>query len=84
MIKNGLKAANLYNSKNYDVYQEKNLLFLIIGKYYFVLIKTDINKNTIEYGFLYSFYEINDKIYDGFFTTDYRPFFNTFEQLSLF
>ena len=79
-----MEAYNLLTLTQYPVNEAQGLLYLEIDKMYVILEKVALTPNNIEYGHLYSYYEINNEIYEGFHTTDYRPFIKTQEQLRLF
>ena len=79
-----MTAKNLLTNREYNVNEAQGLLYLEIEGMYVILQKIMITPKEIEYGHLYSHYEINNDIYEGFYTTDYKAFVKEQEQLRLF
>lgn len=50
---------------------------------YLILEQTDSQLKDIDKGFLYAHYSVEGKLYDTFYTTDYKAFAKDYEQLRL-
>ena len=79
-----MKAYNLLTNTTYFVNDYKGLLYIDFLSGYLIMEKVDLKPNEIEHGFLYSYYRINGEIYESFYTTDYKVFIKSQEQLRLF
>lgn len=80
-------AINIYSKLQYKVYKYKDVLYIYlkhIDKYY-ILKKSYIKLDDIEEGKEFSYYKINNELYTGFYSTEYKCFANTtkIEQMRL-
>lgn len=76
-------AYNLLTNAQYTVKQFKNVMYIDFATGYLILEQTDLQLKEIDKGFLYSFYSVEGKLYDTFYTTDYKVFAKEYEQLRL-
>ena len=79
-----MNAYNLLTNTRYLVNEYKGVLYIDFLAGYMILEKVDIKPKDIEKGFLYAYYSVDGKLYDTFYTTDYKTFVKVQEQLRLF
>jgi predicted Ser/Thr protein kinase len=79
----GVIAYNLLTNAQYTIKQFKNVMYIDFATGYLIFKQTDLQLKEIDKGFLYSFYSVEGKLYDSFYTTDYKAFVKGYEQLRL-
>ena len=71
------KAINLYHNFIYDVFTFKEVLYLITeikSCPYIILTLSNLSVEDIEEYHRYSYYVIDNKLYDSFYTNNYKVF----------
>ena len=82
-----MKAICLRDKEDLEVLTYKDIMYAETTSTslpYKIFKHTNDQFNEIEYGMNYSYYYIDDVLYDSFLTNDYKPFAKEIEQLALF
>jgi len=82
-----MKAINQLSFTSHEVKQYKNVMYFETESKalpYYILKQEFISIDSIDSGFLYTYYTIGDNLYSGFLTNDFKAFVSEEEQLQLF